>query len=94
MSGPQVPIATDEQIEEAQIRMQEQRVRLQRMIAQGAIAQSDDDLLREMHVNLKRMRAARRATRVRLRSLIRGLPDSGVHWAASGPYRMLGVGIE
>jgi len=29
------------------------------MIAQGAIAQSDDDLLREMHVNLKRMRAAR-----------------------------------
>ena len=59
MSGPQVPIATDKQIEEAQIRMQEQRVRLQRMIAQGAIAQSDDDLLREMHVNLKRMRAAR-----------------------------------
>jgi len=29
------------------------------MIAQGTVAQSDDDLLHEMHVTLKQMQAAR-----------------------------------
>jgi hypothetical protein len=59
MSRPQAPIATDKQIQEARARIQEQRSRLQRMIAQGTVAQSDDDLLHEMHVTLKQMQAAR-----------------------------------
>ena len=43
------------------------------MIAQGAIAQSDDDLLREMHVNLKRMRAARLREFLELLQLNQGI---------------------
>ena len=53
MSRPQAPIATDKQIQDARARIQEQRSRLQRMIAQGTVVQSDDDLLHEMHVTLK-----------------------------------------
>jgi hypothetical protein len=59
MSRPQAPIVTDKQIQEAQARIQAQRCRLQRMIAQGTVAQSDDALLHEMHVTLKQMQAAR-----------------------------------
>jgi hypothetical protein len=59
MSRPQAPIATDKQIQDARARIQEQRSRLQRMIAQGTVVQSDDDLLHEMHVTLKQMQAAR-----------------------------------
>ena len=62
MSRPQAPIATDKQIQEARARIQEQRSRLQRMIAQGTIAQSDDDLLHEMYATLKQMQAARLRT--------------------------------
>jgi hypothetical protein len=64
MTRCQAQVATDRQIQEAQVRIQEQRIRLQRMIAQGTIAQPDDDLLHEMHVTLRQMQAARlRATR-------------------------------
>jgi hypothetical protein len=47
------------QIADAQRRIYEQKIRLQRMIAQGTIAQSDDDLLREMYVTLRELQAAR-----------------------------------
>jgi hypothetical protein len=60
MSRPQTEISPDKQIEEIQARIQEQKARLQRMIAAGTIAQSDDDLLHEMYVTLKEMQAARR----------------------------------
>ena len=58
---PQIPplINIDKQIAEAQRRISEQKLRLQRMIAQGTIAQSDDDLLREMYVTLRKLQAAR-----------------------------------
>jgi hypothetical protein len=55
------PLANVEQeIAEAQRRIREQKLRLQRMIAQGTIAQSDDDLLREMYVTLRELQAAAR----------------------------------
>ena len=60
MSRFQAPLAADKQILEVKARIQEQKARLQRMIAQGTIAQSDDDLLREMHLSLKQMEAAAR----------------------------------
>jgi hypothetical protein len=60
MSRVQAPIVADNQILEIQARIQEQKARLQRMIAQGTIAQSDDDLLREMYLSLKQMQAAAR----------------------------------
>lgn len=60
MSRVQAPIVADNQIPEIQERIQEQKARLQRMIAQGTIAQSDDDLLREMYLSLKQMQAAAR----------------------------------
>jgi len=53
------PLTLDKQIAEAQRRIREQKLRLQRMIAQGTIAQSDDDLLREMYVTLRELEAAR-----------------------------------
>ena len=56
-SPPHNPI--DKRIMEAQLRIREQKLRLQRMIAQGTIAQSDDDLLREMYVTLRELQAAR-----------------------------------
>jgi hypothetical protein len=49
----------DKQIADAQRRIREQKLRLQRMIAQGTIAQSDDDLLRELYVTLRELQAAR-----------------------------------
>jgi hypothetical protein len=60
MSRSQTEIAPEKQIEEIQARIQEQKARLQRMIAAGTIAQSDDDLLHEMYLTLKQMQAARR----------------------------------
>jgi hypothetical protein len=47
------------QIADAQTRIREQKLRLQRMIAQGTVAQSDDDLLREMYVTLRELQAVR-----------------------------------
>jgi hypothetical protein len=49
----------DKEIAAAQLRIREQKLRLQRMIAQGTIAQSDDDLLREMYLTLRELQAAR-----------------------------------
>jgi hypothetical protein len=53
------PSTIDKQIADAQRRIREQKLRLQHMIAQGTIAQSDDDLLREMYVTLRELQAAR-----------------------------------
>ena len=52
-------VRLDAQIADAQTRIQEQKLRLQRMIAQGTVAQSDDDLLREMYVTLRELQAVR-----------------------------------
>jgi len=52
-------VSIDKEIAQAQARIREQKARLQRMIAQGTIAQSDDDLLREMYVTLRELEAAR-----------------------------------
>jgi len=58
------PLANLEQeIADAQRRIREQKLRLQRMIAQGTIAQSDDDLLREMYVTLRELQTAARRRR-------------------------------
>jgi hypothetical protein len=58
----QSPRATaDAQIEDIQARIREQKALLQRKIAQGTIAQADDDVLRQMYVMLQSMQAARPA---------------------------------
>jgi hypothetical protein len=59
MSRSRPPLTIDKQIADAQVRIREQKARLQRMIAQGTIAQADDDLLREMYVTLRELQAAR-----------------------------------
>jgi hypothetical protein len=59
MSRTPPRITVDKQIADAQRRIREQKLRLQRMITQGTIAQSDDDLLREMYVTLRELQAAR-----------------------------------
>ena len=59
MSRSRPPVSIDKEIAQAQARIREQKARLQRMIAQGTIAQSDDDLLREMYVTLRELEAAR-----------------------------------
>jgi hypothetical protein len=62
MSVHPAPVPAKENIEDFQARIREQKARLQRMIAQGTIAQSDDDLLHEMYATLKKMQAARLRT--------------------------------
>jgi len=59
MSQTRPLLTIDKQIADAQRRINEQKLRLQRMIAQGTIAQSDDDLLREMYVTLRELQDAR-----------------------------------
>jgi hypothetical protein len=59
MSQARPSVHVDAQIADAQTRIREQKLRLQRMIAQGTIAQSDDDLLREMYVTLRELQASR-----------------------------------
>ncbi|HXE68774.1 MAG TPA: hypothetical protein VN523_05405 [Hyphomicrobiaceae bacterium] len=59
MSQSRPLLTIDKQIADAQRRIGEQKLRLQRMIAQGTIAQSDDDLLREMYVTLRELQGAR-----------------------------------
>ena len=59
MSVHPAPNPGEKKIDDFQARIQEQKARLQRMIAQGTIAQSDDDLLHEMYATLKQMQAAR-----------------------------------
>ena len=59
MSQSPPSVRLDAQIADAQTRIREQKLRLQRMIAQGTVAQSDDDLLREMYVTLRELQAVR-----------------------------------
>jgi hypothetical protein len=59
MSQTRPLLTIDKQIADAQRRINEQKLRLQHMIAQGTIAQSDDDLLREMYVTLRELQDAR-----------------------------------
>ena len=54
--------AADVRIEDIQARIREQKALLQRKIAQGTIAQADDDVLRQMYVMLQSMQAARLAS--------------------------------
>lgn len=55
----QAPLAAENEVLEVEARIKELKAKLQRMIAQGTIAQSDDDLLSEMYLSLKQMQAAR-----------------------------------
>ena len=71
------PLAADKQVLEVKARIQEQKARLQRMIAQGTIAQSDDDFLREMYLSLKQMQAARPFARRNPITVVTGRPAEG-----------------
>jgi len=59
MSHAEIPI--EKRIQEIEARIRAQKALLQRKIAQGTIAQSDDDLLCQMYRALKEMQAARLA---------------------------------
>jgi hypothetical protein len=48
--------ARDRQVREAQLRIDDQRARLQRMTARGSVTQSDDDLLRKLCDTLRQIR--------------------------------------
>ena len=50
----------DHRIDEVQLRIKEQKVRLQRMIVQGFPCQSHDDLLSRLYVNLDKLQEDRR----------------------------------
>ena len=53
-------VLADRRIEEVQLRIKEQEVRLQRTIVQGFPCQSDDDLLSRLYVNLDKLQKGRR----------------------------------
>ena len=55
MSGVQDVVLADRRIDEVQLRIKEQKVRLQRMIVQGFPSQSADDLLSKLYVNLDKL---------------------------------------
>ena len=48
-------------IDEVQLRIKQQKARLQRMIVQGFPCRSDDDLLSKLYVNLDELQQGRRA---------------------------------
>jgi hypothetical protein len=50
----------DRRIDEVQLRIKEQKARLQRMIVQGFSSQSADDLLSKLYVNLDKLQKGRR----------------------------------
>ena len=50
----------DRRIDEVQLRIKEQKARLQRMIVQGFPSQSADDLLCKLYVNLDKLQKCRR----------------------------------
>jgi hypothetical protein len=50
----------DRRIDEVQLRIKEQKTRLQRMIVQGFPSQSADDLLSKLYVNLDKLQTGRR----------------------------------
>ena len=60
MSRVHEVVLADRRIDEVQMRIKEQKVRLQRMIVQGFPCQSDDDLLSRLYVNLDKLQQARR----------------------------------
>ena len=64
MSRVHEVVLADRRIEEVQLRIKEQKARLQRMIVQGFPSQSDDGLLSRLYVNLcKLQETALAATR-------------------------------
>ena len=50
----------DHRIDEIQLRIKEQKARLQRAIVRGFPCQSDDDLLSRLYVNLDKLQQGRR----------------------------------
>jgi len=60
MSRVHEVILADRRIDEVQLRIKEQKMRLQRKIVQGFPCQSDDDLLSRLYVNLDKLQQGRR----------------------------------
>ena len=60
MSRVHEVVLADRRIDEVQLRIKEQKARLQRMIVQGFPSQSDDDLLSKLYVNLVKLQQGRR----------------------------------
>ena len=60
MSRVHEVVLADPRIDEVQLRIKEQKARLQRMIVQGFPCQSDDDLLSRLYVNLDKLQQGRR----------------------------------
>jgi hypothetical protein len=56
MSRVHEVVLAERRIEEVQLRIKEQKVRLQRTIVQGFPSQSDDDLLTRLYVKLQQGR--------------------------------------
>ena len=59
MSRVHEVVLADRRIEEVQLRIKEQKVRLQRKIVQGFPCQSHDDLLSRLYVNLDELQQGR-----------------------------------
>ena len=60
MSRVHEVVLADRRIDEVQLRIKEQKARLQRMIVQGFSSQSADDLLSKLYVNLDKLQKGRR----------------------------------
>jgi len=60
MSRVHEVVLADRRIGEVQLRIKEQKARLQHMIVQGFPSQSADDFLSKLYVNLDRLRQDRR----------------------------------
>ena len=60
MSRVHEVVLADRRIEEVQLRIKEQKMRLQRTIVQGFPRQSDDDLLSRLYVSLDKLQQGRR----------------------------------
>ena len=60
MSRVHEVVLADRRIGEVQLRIKEQKARLQRMIVQGFPSQSADDLLSKLYVNLNKLQQGRR----------------------------------
>jgi len=60
MSRVHEVVLADRRIDEVQLRIKEQKARLQRMIVQGFPSQSTDDLLSKLYVNLDKLQKGRR----------------------------------
>ena len=60
MSRVHEVVLADRRIDEVQLRIKEQKARLQRMIVQGFPSESADDLLSNLYVNLDKLQKGRR----------------------------------